>query len=306
MSSRLHLVMMLFLSLALAAGAAAGCSPTEPITDEGLQTEPVSDEGLGVFVSILPQKYFVERIGGENVAVEVIVEPGASPATYEPKPEQLRALSDAAAYFSIGVPFENAWLERIAESNPDMVVVDTIAGIERMAMPAHDHDEGEGHEHEEGEEHDADTADHEDEHEHEAGAPDPHVWLSPELVKVQAQTIHDALVQLDPDREDEYSANLDAFVADIDQLEADIRATLSNLESSRFLVFHPAWGYFAQDFGLTQIPVEVGGQEPSAQELANVIAAAQEAGIRVVFAQPEFSTQDAETIAREIVSARCC
>ncbi len=258
---------------ALLIGLAAGCSKT---------SAPAQDGRLDVVVSITPQKYFVERIGGEHVNVSVMVEPGADVHTFEPKPEQMRVVSRAAAYFSIGVEFEHVWLAKIVQANPDMRVVDTIAGIQRMPMTAHHHHE------------------QEDEEEHEEGALDPHVWLSPELVKVQAQAIYAALVELDPAHAVVYKANLDAFVADIDGLEAEIRATLSGLKSAKFMVFHPAWGYFARDFGLEQIPVEVGGQEPSAQELAGLIREAQEEGIRVVFAQPEFSSKAAETIAKEI------
>lgn len=243
------------------------------------------EDKLNLMVSIVPQRYFVERIGGDYVTVSVMVEPGNSPATYEPKPEQLKALTGADAYFSIGVPFENAWLDRIAEANGEMLMVDTIAGIERHPMAEHHH-EGEEEE--------------EEEEDHKEGAPDPHVWVSPELVKRQSQTIYEALVELDPDHQDAYKTNLDAFIADIDALEADIRDTLSDLDTDKFMVFHPAWGYFAEDFGLEQIPVEVGGQEPSAQELAHFIEEAHEEGIRVVFAQPEFSTKAAETIAQEI------
>jgi zinc transport system substrate-binding protein len=268
-------ILILWIALLISAGVACGKTP-------GL----VGDSKLEVMVSIVPQRYFVERIGGDRVTVNVMVEPGNSPATYEPKPEQLKALSSAVAYFSIGVPFENAWLERIAEANEDMVIVDTIAHVERMPMAAH-RDHGE-----EGEKEEA--------HEHAKGAPDPHVWLSPELVKVQSQAIYEAFAQLDPGHRDTYKANLDVFMADIDALESDIKATLSGLKNPKFMVFHPAWGYFAHDFGLEQIPVEVGGQEPSAQELAHLIEEAQEEGIQVIFAQPEFSAEDAETIAAEI------
>jgi len=266
--------------ISMLAGMMGACtSPPAPVDEDG---------ALTVMVSIMPQKYFVERIGGDRLEVMVMVEPGNSPATYEPKPEQLQALSRAAAYFSIGVPFENAWLDKIAEANEDMLMVDTIADIERRPMDVHHHHDDD-HEHDD---------DHDDDH-HE-GAPDPHVWVSPELVKVQSQAIHAALVALDPAHADEYQANLDAFISDIDALEADIQETLVGLESRRFMVFHPAWGYFAHDFGLVQVPVEVGGQEPSAQELAHLIEEAQGEDIRVVFAQPEFSTQAAETIAQEI------
>jgi len=231
-----------------------GCSPV---------ATPESTDKMKVTVSILPQQYFVERIGGQHVNVNVMVLPGASPATYEPKPEQLKALSQADAYVSIGVPFENAWLERIASANPDMLMVDTTQGIERVGD-------------------------------------DPHIWLSPKLVKVQAQTICDALAQLDPAHKAAYQANLNSLLADIDALDTEIRTTLAGVKSRKYMVFHPSWGYFARDYELEMIPIELGGQEPSAAELAALITEAKEAEVRVIFAQPEFSTRDAETIAREI------
>ena len=271
------LLALAILAAVLACALAACATPPGPT-----RLGSADDGRLYVTVSIAPQKYFLERVGGERVKVSVMVAPGASPATYEPKPEQLKALSDAGAYFSIGVPFESVWLQKIAAANEDMMVVDTIKGIERMSMAAHHHRD---------EEHKVDRAD---------GAPDPHVWLSPELVKVQSQAIYDALAKLDPQHQDEYQANLGAFIADIDQLQADMRETLSDLKGDSFMVFHPAWGYLADDFGLEQIPVEVGGQEPSAQELAQLIQDARDRGIQVIFAQPEFSTEDAETIAQEI------
>jgi zinc transport system substrate-binding protein len=217
-----------------------------------------------------------------------MVLPGSSPATYEPKPEQLAALSQADAYVSIGVPFEQAWLDRIASANSEMLIVDTTAGVERMPMRAHHHP-GEEKEHKE-----------EEPHEGEPENPDPHVWLSPALVKIQVQTIYEALVELDPAHQDAYKANLDSFIADVDVLDADLRETLEGVKSKQFMVFHPAWGYFARDYGLEMIPIEVGGQEPSAAELAALITEAQEGDIQVIFAQPEFSTRDAKTIADEI------
>jgi len=222
---------------------------------------------LRVTVSILPQRYFVERVGGEHVAVNVMVLPGESPATYEPSPDQLRALSDADLYLSIGVPFENAWLDRIASANDEMVVVDTAEGIERIE---------------------------------EGGNPDPHIWLSPSLVRIQAVTIAEALRSADPAHAEAYEANLESFLEDIDELDAEIRETLAGVEERRFMVFHPSWRYFAEDYGLEMIAIEVGGQEPSAAELARLMSTAKEEGIEVIFAQPEFSTEAAETIAAEI------
>jgi len=243
-----------------------------------------SADGLNVTVSIAPQQYLVERIAGAGVQVTVMVPAGSDPHTYEPSPGQMRALSDADLYLAIGESFEQVWMDRFRAMNPDMLVIDTSEGIQRLAIPDAVHDD--------------DTAakdDHGDEH-----AVDPHIWVSPALVKIQAQTIRDALVQVAPGHQNAYDTGLASLLADIDALDADIRATLSGTERRRFLVFHPSWGYFAQEYGLEQIAVEVGGQEPSAAELAKVISLAREEGIRVVLAQPEFSTQAAETIAREI------
>jgi len=252
---------LISISLLLSAVLLTGCG--QVATSEPSAT-------LHITVSILPQKYFVERVGGARVSVNVMVEPGASPATYEPKPEQLAALSAADAYVSIGVPFESAWLARISSVNSEMLMVDSAAGIERMTMGAG------------------------------AENPDPHIWLSPQLVEVQVHNIYDALAQLDPAREDTYRANLDNFIADIDALDADIRETLGGVENCKFMVFHPSWGYFARDYGLEMIAIEAGGQEPSAAELATLITEAREENIKVIFAQPEFSATTAETIAGEI------
>jgi zinc transport system substrate-binding protein len=152
----------------------------------------------------------------------------------------------------------------------------------------------EPHSHE-GEEHqDVDSDNHEE------GELDPHIWVSPALVKIQAQNIHAALVKVAPQYEEEFSQNLGSFLADIDALELDMQNTLADIGTQKFLVFHPSWGYFADEFGLEMIAIEVGGTEPSAAELGALIEEAQEEGIRVVFAQPEFSIQDASTIAEAI------
>ncbi|MDY7040216.1 MAG: zinc ABC transporter substrate-binding protein [Chloroflexota bacterium] len=262
---------LILIALVLSAVLLAGC---------GQRTNPEPTDKLRVTVSILPQKYFVERVGGEHVDVNVMVAPGDSPHTYEPKPEQLRALSQATVYFSIGVEFEKAWMDRIASANSEMLIVDTTEDIERMPMAASHHEE--------------------EEHGQEGENLDPHIWTSPNLVKIQAKTIYSALVTVDPDHQADYQANLDEFISDINELDADIRETLAGLETQKFMVFHPSWGYFARDYGLEMIPIEIGGTEPSAAELAALIAEAKEENIRVIFAQPEFSTRDADTIANEI------
>jgi len=238
-------------------------------------------ETLDITVSVVSQEYFVEKIGGDRVSVNVMVEPGASPHTYEPKPQQLQALSEAEAYVTIGDTFEDAWMTRLKSVNQNMIIIDSGAGIERLPLSHHHHHE------EEGEEHGEETL-------------DPHIWLSPKLVKIQAQNIYEGLVKLDPAGATEYKTNLENFLKEIDTLDEEIRKNLAGINNRKFMVFHPSWGYFAHDYNLEQIPIEVGGVEPSAAELGKLIAEAKEEGIKVIFAQPEFSTKSAQTIAREI------
>ena len=245
---------------------------------------PSGTDRLTVSVSVLPQKYFVERIGGDLVDVNVMVGPGDSPHSYEPKASQMTALSDSAVYFSIGVEFEHAWLNRIAGANPEMLIVDLTQGLKLLPAIAHDDE-------------DVVDADAEADHEEEM---DPHVWTSPANGAAMAQTIADTLAELDPQHAETYRANLEVFLADIGQLQSEIDAALEKLDSRQFMVFHPAWGYFAQEFGLQQIPIEAAGSEPSAAELVSLIAEAKAENITVIFAQPEFSTRSADYIASEI------
>jgi zinc transport system substrate-binding protein len=265
---------------------------------------------LPVFVSIVPQQYFVQQIGKDLVDIQVMVQPGASPATYEPKPQQMADLSKAKIYFAIGVPFENAWLRKIADPNPNMRVIHTDQGIEKLAMAAHHHHhDDQTEEHHEGEHHEADH-DHEksehhgeaahDEDHHEHAGLDPHIWLSPPLVKIQARNILAALQEADPANQSVYEANFNEFTARIGQLDTDLKNTFAGKKGLQFMVFHPAWGYFAHAYGLKQVPIEIEGKDPKPAQLKELVQHARENGIKVVFVQPQFSTKSAELIAREI------
>ena len=244
-----------------------------------------ADDKLTVFVSIVPQKYFVQRIGQDLVDVRVMVKPGDSPATYEPKPNQMAALSKSKIYFSIGVPFEKAWLKKISSANPEMRLVPTDDGIEKIPMAAHQHEE-QGH-------HD-ETVDHTD------SGFDPHIWTSPMLVMIQARNIMAALQQVDPAHRSIYMANYRSFVSELVDLDIDLMNTLAGQNSRKFMVFHPSWGYFAKAYGLEQMPIEVEGKEPKPAQLMALIDHAREHHIKFVFVQPQFSTKNAERIAAEI------
>ena len=234
-----------------------------------------------VFVSILPQKTFVQQISGESLNIEVMVQPGASPATYEPKPSQMRKLASSSAYFAIGVPFENAWLERISGVNPEMEVIHTDKGIKKVAMVSHSHEH------------------HTDEHDHDGGL-DPHIWLSPVLVKKQAANITAGLAQLFPEKTALFQANFRAFEQRLDTLHAELKEQLHPFQGKQFMVFHPSWGYFAREYGLEQVAIEIEGKSPKPAQVTEFIEQARKDGIRIIFAQQQFSTKNARVIAQAI------
>jgi len=252
--------------IAVACGLLATCLTSCTQRDDASASARVS-----VFVSILPQAYFVERIGGERVAVQTLIGPGQSPATWEPSPAGMTDLSEADVFFRIGVPFENTLMPRIAATLPDFNVVDTRRGITLRPM-------GPG----------------------ENAPRDPHIWLDPVLVKIQAHTIADELSRLDPDGAELYAQNLAALLDDLDSLDAEIREALGPARGSTMLVFHPSWGYFADRYGLRELAIEVEGKSPGARQLHEIIETARAQEVRVIFVQPQFSTAGAEAIAREI------
>ena len=239
-----------------------------------------------VFASILPQRYFIEQIATDRVDIRVMVSPGASPATYEPKPRQMAALSAASAYFAVGVPFERVWLEKIAAANPSMKIVHTEQGIDKMAMDVAGHAHG-GH----GE--GVEQAPH--------TVLDPHVWTSPPLVMIQARNILAGLMAVDPANRDHYVEHYKKFQGELADLDTTLLSVFSKQERlDRFMVFHPSWGYFADAYGLTQVPIEIEGKAPKPAQLAALVDHARKLRVRVIFVQPQFSTQSAELIAREI------
>jgi zinc transport system substrate-binding protein len=180
----------------------------------------------------------------------------------------------------IGVGFEDAWMPRLLAANPDLRVLDAREGIE-----LHAEDEHAGH-------HDHDDHDH--------GDIDPHIWTSPRRVKVMAARIRDALIELAPGHAGAFDANFDRFAADLDALDSAIRARLAGLENRRFMVYHPAWGYFAEDYGLEQVAIERAGKEPGARALTTLIDQARREGIRIIFTEPQFNPASAKQVAAAI------
>jgi zinc transport system substrate-binding protein len=236
---------------------------------------------LGVAVTILPEVEFAEAVGGERVAVAALVPPGADLHSYELNPSQLVQVSHASIYAEVGsgVEFELNWMDKIIAQNKEMLVVDCSKGVQLIqAAPGENRiDTGERH-----------TGD------------DPHIWLSPRNVKIMVENIYQGLTQIDPQGETYYRQNRDAYLAKLDSLDSDIREGLAGVKNRRFIVFHPAWGYFARDYDLEELSIEIGGKEPSAKDIANLITVARQNNIKVIFASPQFNPQSAEVIAREI------
>lgn len=243
---------------------------------------------VNVAVSIIPQQEFVKAIGGDKVTTLLMVEPGNSPHMYEPKASQMKELSKANIYFLIGVEFEKAWIQRFQTQNPNMKLVDSTKGIKKIPMQGHD-------EHEE----DADHEEHEHEHEH--GSLDPHVWTSPTNIRIIGKNIYDALVRIDPTNKQYYKKNFDVFNAKLDKINNQIVTILKDVpKDSVFMVFHPAWGYFAKEYNLKQLPIEVSGKEPKPKELMNLMQTAKKEKVHAIFTQPEFSDKSAKIMAQEL------
>jgi zinc transport system substrate-binding protein len=247
------------------------------------QTGKEIGKRIGVVVSIPPQAEFAEKVGGDKVQVAVMVPPEASPHTYEPAPSQLKEVSKAKMYAKVGsgVEFELAWMDKIISINKEMLVVNCSEGIELI--------EGE---------HDGEHHEYEGEHEHHGI--DPHIWLSPRNAKKMVENIYQGLIQIDPADQEYYAKNKEKYLQELDELDNEITRSLSEKKNTKIMVYHPAWAYFARDYGLEQIPIEEEGKEPTPQGIADLIKQAEENNITVIFASPQFSTKSAEVVAEEI------
>ncbi|MBN2311097.1 MAG: zinc ABC transporter substrate-binding protein [Candidatus Hydrogenedentes bacterium] len=234
-----------------------------------------------VYAGIPPHAYLVQRIAGDAVECRVLLPPGASPAMYDPTPAQMSDLGRAAVYVRSGVPFEEAIWDKIRDANRAMRVVDTQAGVALRAMESHEH-EGENH------------------GGHEGGRPDPHVWLVPGNAAIAAKAVCEALQAVDPEHSTQYAENLDGLLAELDALDAELASILKPLQGKEFWVFHPAWGYFADAYGLKQRSIEAEGKEPGPQSMGRLVDEMKAEGVRVVFYDPQFSARQAEVLAKEV------
>ena len=237
------------------------------------------DAKLSVFVSIPPQAYLARRVGGDRVDVHALLGPADNPHTFDPTPRQVSMLGAADLYFTAGIGLEKRLVDRVARGAGPRVV-DACRGIERRSMSEPLGRTGDGHDH--------------------GGMQDPHTWLDPLLAARQARNICEALKEADPAGKQTYERNLAALRRELEELDAELKDMLQPVRGRRMYVFHPAYGYFADRFGLEQVPIQVGGASPGARHLSRLIRAARRKNVRAIFVQPQYSRRDAQAVARGV------
>lgn len=265
---------IILLSLALP----LGCSTRQPADNP---------DAINMVVTIQPQIEFAEKVGGDKVTVNVMVPAGASPHTYEPLPSQITNLANADIYAQVGsgVEFEIAWMDKLESTNDKMLIVNCSDGIELIASSGE-------------EEH---AAEHEEENEgHHHGAMDPHIWTSPANAVIMSENMKKGLQEIDPANSDYYENNFQAYKQQLSALDSDIRTSLKTVDNRAFMTYHPAYGYFAHEYGLEMIAIQQEGKEPSAADIADLIETAKEKNIKIIIISPQFNPESAQTIAREI------
>ncbi|MCU7939484.1 MAG: zinc ABC transporter substrate-binding protein [gamma proteobacterium symbiont of Bathyaustriella thionipta] len=232
---------------------------------------------IEVFVSILPQQYLVERIGGEQVNVSVMVKPGQSPATFEPSPKVMSVYSKSDVYFTIGMPFEQVWINRVASLNSNVSIVqtqpdenDTGSQKDHVLLPGHHH------------------------------SFDPHTWLSPVFLLEQAKIIAVELTRLSPENKDYYYNNYNKLSFEVNVLNEELLVLFKENNKTNFVTFHPAFSYFARQYGLTQVAIEVEGKEPSAKQIAQVINRIKNKNVKYILIEKQFNKVIPQTIAHSV------
>lgn len=234
-----------------------------------------------VLVSILPQKYFVDQIAGELLQTQVLIPPGTSPHVYDPTPQQMAAIAKTDIYFYNGsLSFEQSLLGEISANFPALETIALSKGITLLnGSEHHHHGDGHGHDHQ---------------------GTDPHIWLSPKNVKQMAHTIYQTLSTFYPEDSLRFRENLNRFLSEIKKTDHSIAQVLQEMKNRSFMIFHPSLTYFARDYNMQQIPIEMHGKEPSPAQMLQSIQQARAAGLHTIFIQVEFDRANAELIAREI------
>lgn len=238
-----------------------GCSINKNTEEAGRKTI--------VAVTIVPEQTFVEAVCGDLAEVIAMVPPGSSPENYEPTPQQMELFAKAALYFSIGTPTEEAIILPNTENIKTIALQDEVASI----YPDRTFESGER---------------------------DPHIWLSPKRVKVMIKAIAREMGKLDEANKETYAKNAEAYINQLDELDTEILSALESVKSKNFIVYHPAFGYLADDYGLQMYSLEEEGKEATIQHLKEMIDLAKKENIKVIFYQEEIDSGQSKAFAEEI------
>lgn len=239
------------------------------------KTQP---EKAVITVSILPEKTFVEKIAGNDFKVNVLIPPGASPAAYTLLPSQLKDITQSDIWFRVGyIGFEQSWAKKIAQANTKMKVVDLSKGLDLIAQTVEKSDGQKIYE-----------------------GVNPHIWLSPVLVKQISKVILDQLIAIKPEKTQEYTQNYQHFIKKCDMLDTQLKEMLKNYKGKKFILYHPSLSYYARDYGLKQYSLETGGKEPTSQHLRELIDMAESENIKIVYIQNDLDKEHARVFAEEI------
>ena len=229
-----------------------------------------------VIASIAPVEYLAKAVGGDKIEVQSLAKGDVH--SYEPKPNDMKAVAKARIFIAAGLEFEEAWIPRFKASAKNLVVVKSDAKIAKLK--------------EEREE----QAEHDEKHEAHA---DPHVWLNPMLAITMARNISDALIDMDKANKDFYLENFQKLMNDLLAFDESAKESLAGLKNRKFVVYHPAWGYFAAHYDLEQISIERSGKEPKIDEMASTLKMIKDENIKVIFADPNRSQKSAQILASQ-------
>jgi zinc transport system substrate-binding protein len=255
-----------FAALAIGLILVGGCQRRSPAT-----AKPT------VLVSIPPYAYFAERIGGTEIQVISLVPENANPHIYEPKPQQIHSLNGAQLWCRLGDPADQKIYSVLKEQNPNLIIVEMTKGIELLS-----------------------TCDEDDSHHCDEEGKDLHIWLSPRLMKKQAETIAQGLIQAFPENQISYRERLQAVLRELDQLDQEITALLAPRAGDAILVSHPAFAYFCLDYHLVQLSIETEGKDPLPQQITSLLAQAKQHHVTAVLLQPQYSNKGATLIAKQL------
>ena len=222
---------------------------------------------MRVAATIAPLGEFVEIVGGDKVVITVIVPPGAEPHTFEPTPSQMSDVAKADLYVMNGAGLE-FWMNKVLEVNKKMAIVDSSKGVALLQESG--------------------------------GEMDPHIWISLRNAGLQVNNICSGLVQVDPTNKDYYTKNRDNYLQKLQSLDEELSRSFVSTKSKIFIVHHPAWAYFARDYGLKEVPLMENEKEPGPKYLGEVVDLAKKNNIITIFVEPEYNPKAAEVIAREM------